>query len=151
MQKLLPIITLALAACGGADPTFIASVPTCTVTDTASGATLTCPDGSTVVINDGQTGQPGEAGQDGAQGPQGPEGPQGSQGAPGADSHVVGHIDPCGDGPGPDEILLILDDGRFAAWYLNLGLVILGDGSWVTTDSQACHFTISDNGTTLVD
>jgi len=51
-------------------------------------------------------------------------------------------IDPCGDGPGPDEILVELNDGSLMAWYNNIGLVIIEDGNYVTTDSQQCPFSI---------
>lgn len=51
-------------------------------------------------------------------------------------------IDPCGDGPGQDEILLVLSEGSVVAWYKDLGLVELEDGNYVTTDSQSCSFSI---------
>lgn len=60
---------------------------------------------------------------------------------------VVGLIDPCGDGPGFDEVLLQLADGSLMAHYAGGGnlqfLTVLSPGNFVTTDSQACHFTVA--------
>jgi hypothetical protein len=52
-------------------------------------------------------------------------------------------IDPCGDGPGVDEVLLFLYDGTILAWYQDVGLAELSDGNYVTTDLQSCPFSIS--------
>ena len=99
---------------------------------------------------DGDKGDKGDKGDTGEQGPQGPKGDQGEAGIPlDSDSgYIVGYIDPCGNYTGLDEILFVLSDGRYAAWYVNLGIAILNDGTYRTTDAQQCRFTISNNGTT---
>jgi hypothetical protein len=55
-------------------------------------------------------------------------------------------IDPCGDNPNQfDEILLELSDGTIIAYFesgSNRYLTTLTDGSYRTTDSQACNFSI---------
>lgn len=62
--------------------------------------------------------------------------------APPTEFTPVGLIDPCLDGAGQDEVLLLLGSGDIMAWYYNLGLSVLPDGSYITTDTQACHFTV---------
>jgi hypothetical protein len=52
-------------------------------------------------------------------------------------------IDPCGNGPGHDEVIIIFSNGSSLAWYKNLGLVQLQEYTpYVTTDAQRCHFEI---------
>lgn len=55
-------VCLVLAACGGSE-----SEP-CTVEDTASGAVITCPDGTEATVNDGADGEDGTNGTNGAPG-----------------------------------------------------------------------------------
>jgi len=65
--------------------------------------------------------------------------PQGAQYA------VVDIIDPCGDSPGFDEVLLRLANGQLLAHFASGSLqflTLVPDGSYVTTDSQQCHFTV---------
>lgn len=63
-------------------------------------------------------------------------------GQDGADS-IVSVYDPCGNGPGVDEIVLKLNNGQYFAWYLNLGLFLLEEGViYRTTDIQKCKFKI---------
>lgn len=69
-------VCLALAACGGSE------MGPCTVTATAEGATITCPDGTTATVSDGSDGTAGAQGQ---QGTAGTNGVNGTNGAPGAD------------------------------------------------------------------
>ena len=91
---------------------------TCSVVQDVGGATITCSDGSSAYIADGADGLD----------------------APFAISEVR---DPCGDGPGPDEVILIFATGEWVAWYQNLGLSILTPGgTYQTTDQQACVFTV---------
>jgi hypothetical protein len=61
---------------------------------------------------------------------------------------VVELIDPCGDGPGFDEVLIRLSDGRLLAHYADHRLqflTLLSPGSFVTTDAQRCRFTVDAN------
>lgn len=137
------IIFLLMLLVGCIDKTIIQQHGNCTVIDTTEGALIECPDGSSQIVYDGQKGD---------QGITGPTGPQGETGEPGLASFIVDYIDPCGDDLGePDEILFVLNDGKMCAWYLNIGLVILTDGSYRTTDKQKCNFTISNNGTVFND
>lgn len=99
----------------------------CTVVREAEGSTISCTDGTETFV------------------PNGMDGSDGQDGANGQDS-ILDLIDPCGDGPGPDEILIVLSDGNIIAWYKNLGLTILQcDTVYVTTDKQKCKFKITED------
>lgn len=137
----------------------------CVVEQLDAGALIMCGESSAFVYDgidgvdgaqgpqgiQGVAGVQGEQGEQGAQGEQGVQGAQGVQGLDASDAFIVGYIDPCGDSPGVDEVLFVLSDGRMAAWYKNVGLVILEDGTYQTTDKQKCVFTISNNGVTYND
>lgn len=56
---------------------------------------------------------------------------------------IYGFIDPCGPSTTFDEILLDTNYG-VVAYYKNLGLVVLEDGAYATTDNQKCNFFIRD-------
>ena len=116
----------------------------CTVVEDSAGATITCTDGTSATVSNGQDGTQGPKGDQGEQGPQGEIGPQGPQGIPGPveGSSIVEMIDPCGASSTPDEVLLKLSNGSLLAWYLDLGLVELEDGRFRTTDAQQCHFDV---------
>lgn len=93
----------------------------------------------------GVNGTNGVNGIDGATGSPGPSGAAGSN-APPTDYTIVELIDPCGDGPGYDEVLLQLANGQLMAHYAGGGnlqfLTVIGPGNYSTTDSQACSFTV---------
>jgi hypothetical protein len=59
--------------------------------------------------------------------------------------NIVEFYDPCGDGAGYDEIILKTSSGKLIA-YFEIGskrfLTVLTDGSYRTTDSQECVFTV---------
>jgi len=59
-------------------------------------------------------------------------------------------VDPCGDGPGLDEILLKTKDGKYIAYFesgSNRHLSVLqANTAYQTTDSQHCNFTIDSFG-----
>lgn len=66
----------------------------------------------------------------------------GSDGQNGTEFKIV---DPCGNGPGHDEIGFVFETGEFVFWYKDLGLAVLSQNvSYVTTDSQRCVFRIVD-------
>ena len=122
-----------------------------------SNAIMTCADGSSFDFNTlkGSNGSNGDKGAAGFQGPQGlpgingEPGPQGENGDAGDPGLIVSYIDPCGPSNNEkNEILFILSNGRYGAIYPSTGFVILDDGNYMTKDSQHCHFTISNNGTT---
>lgn len=67
----------------------------------------------------------------------------GRNGVDGLDSMLTGVVDPCGDGTGPDEVLLMMADGSVVAWYQGLGMSILNENTnYTTTDAQQCRFKI---------
>lgn len=75
----------------------------------------------------------GEDGQNGIDGRDGKDG----------ESSIINIVDPCGDGPGPDEVLLVMQDGSVLVWYQNIGFsILLEDAIYRTTDQQACEFKI---------
>lgn len=98
----------------------------------------------------GDKGDKGDTGDVGPQGPQGEVGATGPQGLPGVDGEdaIIEVIDPCGDKPGHvDEVLFRLANGDIAAWYKNVGLVILEKNvKYQTTDKQKCKFKINNAG-----
>ena len=57
-------------------------------------------------------------------------------------------IDPCGDEPGEfDEVIIKLADGSFIAYFQQGSkrfLTSLGEGNFITTDSQRCRFIIAN-------
>jgi uncharacterized coiled-coil protein SlyX len=63
---------------------------------------------------------------------------------------VVGLVDPCGDGPGYDEVLLKMSDNSYVAYFQTGNgnnqkrfLTVLDEGApYQTTDQQACVFQI---------
>ena len=124
----------------------------CSIQDTAYGADITC--GSEVVsIFDGSDGVDGIAGQScsihpvsgGADVWCGGNYVHIANGEDGADApFAISEVyDPCGDGPGPDEVVLIFATGEWIAWYQGLGLSILTPGqTYVTTDQSSCQFTV---------
>ena len=59
---------------------------------------------------------------------------------------VTAIVDPCGDGPGFDEVLLKTSAGLIAYFETggNRHLSILGNGTYQTTDAQSCIFTVSN-------
>lgn len=64
-------------------------------------------------------------------------------------SHVTEFIDPCGNGPGFDEIILKMSTGELVAYFESGGtrfLTILTQGSYQTTDSQKCDFVVTSTG-----
>lgn len=93
------------------------------------------------------TGCTGPSGATGQQGKTivGPPGRDGADGEDGQDCFTE-IIDPCGDGPGVDEIVIRMCTQQNIAWYLGIGLVQIGAGNWVTTDQQACVFHIDATG-----
>lgn len=117
----------------------------CSVTEQPDGALVTCQDGTSGRIYDGTNGQDGINGNDGRDGVDGEDGLDGAPGRDGIDA-VIEVIDPCGDGPGADEVLLRLSTGELVAWYQGLGLSVIGEGMWVTSDQSRCVFTIDMAG-----
>lgn len=105
----------------------------CSVEPVANGALIQCGGNTEAVIYNGTNGEDGEDGQDLVPGPY----------------SVVEVINPCGDQPGVDEVLLRLENGQLLAHYAGGGniqfLGLIGPGSYVTTDGKNCHFTVDAN------
>ena len=98
------------------------------MTDTPSGATVVCADGTSAEMVDGRAGESG----------------------------IVGIIDPCGKqrADGMDEILLRLATGELFGVYFNhsahqSALVSVPAGTYVTTDGTNCQFTVTADGSVL--
>lgn len=146
----------------------------CTVYDSVTGAVIVCPDGTTQAIKDGQN---GATGPQGVAGPEGQsctiqqfpgnavitcgdtqaviyDGAEGTPGVPGQDAPptpytITEMLDPCGDGPGYDEVLLRLANGNLVAHFFSGNfqfLTTLSPGAYVTTDQQACQFSVDAGG-----
>ena len=124
-MRLLIILAIMSAGCGQVAFNTKKDILSCTVETIGNESVMTCPDGTSAVIEDGT------------------DGSNGIDGTNGLDGNLVALIDPCGDGPGEDEILIETDTGQFIAWYRNLGLVLLTENvNYITTDSQKCKFKI---------
>ena len=63
---------------------------------------------------------------------------------------VTAIVDPCGDGPGLDEVLLKMSNGKYVAYFENGGnrflTVLQTNVTYQTTDNQHCNFIISSSG-----
>ena len=95
----------------------------------------------------GERGESGVAGTTGSQGERGESGDNGLDGLDGLDGTdgILSVVDPCGDGQGPDEVVIFTDSGVLA-WYNNVGLSVLAENvTYQTTDNQKCLFRI-ENG-----
>lgn len=67
-----------------------------------------------------------------------------------SEDSVVEYIDPCGNGPGFDEVLLHTRSGKYIAYFesgSNRFLTVLQPNvNYVTTDQQRCAFKINNDG-----
>lgn len=120
---ILAALVLFLGGCNKQGPKGRTGV-SCTVVEVTEGALISCTDGSSQLVTDGLDGQDGVS---------------------------IEVIDPCGDDPNEfDEILLKLTDGTVIAYFKENGhlefLSVLDEGNYVTTDKQACEFSIDSNG-----
>lgn len=103
----------------------------CSVTRVSNGALIECPGAESVVVLDGARGADGAP-------------------APATPYTVTEVIDPCGTGPGFNEVLLRLGNGQILAHYASGAtqfLTLIGPGNYVTTDGQACYFTVHSDMT----
>ncbi len=132
MKYTLVLIAILISACGphrsgtpGTDGLPGSPGIGCSVQDVANGAVITCGSDSVIIFD-------GVAGADGAD-------------APPTAYSVVEMINPGGDGPGFDEVLLRLANGQIVAHFSSGGLqflTILSSGNYVTTDAGAVHFIV---------
>lgn len=113
----------------------------CSVVETqnSSGSLISCADGTTAFIRNGQDGADGQDGEDGSDGQDGLD-------------FVQRVIDPCGQETthGLDEVLLILQSGDILAHYYdgqNQYLTILKrNKQYVTSDGTNCKFKVTKDG-----
>ena len=70
-----------------------------------------------------------------------------------SEDSVVEYVDPCGNGPGFDEVLLHTRSGKYIAYFEsgpNRFLTVLQPNvNYVTTDQQHCAFKINNDGQLL--
>lgn len=63
---------------------------------------------------------------------------------------VTSIVDPCGDGPGFDEVLLKMSNGKYVAYFQqgnNRMLTVLQNNTtYQTTDQQGCTFSLNSTG-----
>lgn len=70
-------------------------------------------------------------------------------------NNIVGMKDPCGPQGAYNEVFLQLSSGQYLASFSQNGsalttrLVVLTDGTYMTTDGTSCQFTVSDGGTVI--
>jgi hypothetical protein len=138
----------------------------CTVNQTSQGAEITCPDGSGAVVLNGNTGAAGSNGADGSscsvnQMSNGAtilctdgtnaailNGQDGAD-APATAYSIIEMKDPCGDQSGFDEVLLKTANGKWIAHFasgINQFLTVLTPGTYQTTDSTRCRFSLDSSG-----
>jgi len=109
----------------------------CDVAPALGGALITCGT-STVLVTNGLDGVDGRDGQDGQDGVDG-------QDAPPTQFTVTEMINPCGDAPGADEVLLRLANNQLVAHYSSGSrqfLAVIGPGTYMTTDGTSCIFVV---------
>lgn len=118
-------------------------------------------DGSTILIDCGNTSYSIPAPQKGDKGDTGATGPQGQPGNDGKDGQdatlnpldIVAVLDPCGKDPGVvNEVFLKLRNGQVIASFSNnvngdyTRFSILPPGNYMTTDNTNCTFTLTADG-----
>ncbi len=105
----------------------------CSAARVSNGVLISCTDGTSAIVLDGQNGTNGTNGQN-------------AQVPPHA---IVEVIDVCGNQAGAlDEVLLRTQDGRLLAHYASGALqflTVLEPGTYKTTDSTRCQFTVNAN------
>lgn len=127
---LLTLALLFLSAChqrvtGGMGPRG-ADGSSCSVTQTMTGAIISCTDGTTAILLNGEDGND----------------------APPTPYSITEIINPCGDAPGFDEILFRTHNNQIIAHFSSGGLqflTVLSPGNYRTTDSQSCLFSVNSN------
>lgn len=156
MKKLfliLALIFLGFNSCGTLEDEWTCTMEGCTNDEDADLRTRVGPPGPQGPPGqDGIDGKDGKNGVDGLDGQDGLDGKDGIDGQDGQDA-IQEIIDPCGDNPGYyDEVLFRLnvgEDEECIAAYFRDGskefLVCLPPGNYVTTDRQACQFTVSED------
>lgn len=116
----------------------------CSVTENMiGGAIISCTDGTSAVVLDGQDGASGRDGLDGKDGKDGMD-------ASLLPFSIVGFVDPCGPQSTYDEILIQLTNGQVVAHFSSGNrqfLTSIGPGTYITTDGTGCIFTIQNDMT----
>jgi hypothetical protein len=115
----------------------------CSVEDMIGGAIISCTDGTSAILLDGQDGASGRDGLDGKDGKDGMD-------ASLLPFSIVGFVDPCGPQSTYDEILIQLTNGQIVAHFSSgtrQFLASIGPGNYITTDGTGCRFTVRSDMT----
>lgn len=154
------VLLLLVSGCGANNGGFQAqnavqpAIMTCTVLPLAdnSGATITCPDGTTQTITDGINGLNGATGPTGAQGPQGDTGQTGAAGSNGTQVTMV-QLCTMYTGSYPSkfpEFAFNVAGTLFATYWdgTNAWTAPLYPGTYRSTSTGApCDFVVNSDGT----
>lgn len=114
----------------------------CTVTQLSNGSRIDCSDDTHAVVVNGSDGLAGPTGETGEPGIAGADAPLSAY-------SVASVIDPCSTAPGFNEVLLRLQNNQILAHYADGAkqfFSLIGPGSYITTDGDACKFSIDNNG-----
>lgn len=144
------ILAFFIASCGNMT---IPSPGSCSVVKASGVATISCTDGTTATVSDGQVGAQGSAGLNGTSivGPQGPIGLTGAVGMPGNSGSIITSVQFC---PNPtvypttfSEVALCIDDNLYAVYSQNSGfLVYLPPGAYTSNGiNSSCNFTVASH------
>jgi hypothetical protein len=134
---LVGLLILSLAGCGIDQQGSVFSLAPCSVTQTPSGATINCTDGTYANITNG------------SQGPQGPQGPQGSQGATGnANIATVQFCQNYTSNSSYPEYGFCINGNLYATFWdgKNAWTALITPGYYMSTATNAsCNFTVGPN------
>lgn len=163
MSDIILFIVLSLATGGcGTQMTFLpapgpsglpgADAKPCSVAQSATGAVITCPDGTSTAISNGQS-ITGAQGVQGSQGIQGVTGNTGPQGVPGTDAPSVTVVQLCASwgqtsypSNFPEQALCIGNNLLGVYWNgTQAFLALLPPGDYTSTSPQGCNLTILPN------
>ena len=98
----------------------------CSVNQTLTGAIISCTDGTTAVLLNGQDGVDGSP-------------------APTTPYSITEVIDLCGTQPGFNEVLLRTHNNKLISHFSsgsNQFLALIGPGNYISTDGKNCYFTV---------
>lgn len=163
MNKLITVVMMSLvvSACGRDNAAVVKAPTTCTVSNGTTGATITCPDGTTASVYNGYNGVNGSdgigyvgpQGQQGISGVTGAIGATGETGASGTNATPVTFVQLCPNLPPvsyPSNFpeVAICDGGNLYGVYWTGSQAFLSElppGDYSSTSPQGCNLKISAN------